>query len=582
MRRETLICAVLALLTFAVYSPVMHHDFINYDDPDYVTENFHVLKGLTKADLAWAFTTGHAANWHPMTWLSHMLDCEIFGLKAGPHHLTNLLFHITNSLLLFGVLRQMTRDVWPSALVAALFAWHPLHVESVAWVAERKDVLSAFFWLLSMGAYSRYARKPKLHAYLLVLLFFVLGLLSKPMVVTLPCVLVLMDYWPLRRVGAPNEIKLLNSKLFLWQHSILEKLPLFFLALCSSLVTFAVQRTGGAVNSLTRLPFGERVANVCVAYVRYLAKTILPTELCIFYPHPHAWPGLQVLASAAFIIIITVGTLLYFRKRPVLAIGWLWFLGTLVPVIGLIQVGAQSMADRYTYLPSIGIFIMLAWGIHGATLPGRQWIYRGSVFALCTACLLLTSKQLQYWKDSVTLFEHALKVTTNNTVAYVNAGSALAARGKIDDGLVFLKKAIELNPKDAGAHCQLAESLANQGKLKPAITEYREALRLNPNLLAALNNYGWLLATAPAEQDRNGPEAVKLLERACELSRFERPLIIGSLAAAYAEAGRYAEAVTTANRARILALSLGQNDLAEANQKLLDQYQSNQAFHQAL
>ncbi|HZQ47531.1 MAG TPA: hypothetical protein VFC07_10995, partial [Verrucomicrobiae bacterium] len=378
-RTRLICCAVLALITVAVYWPVTRFAFINYDDTDYVIYNAAIQKGVTTAGVEWALKTGYASNWHPLTWISHMVDCGLYGLKPGGHHLTNLLFHTANVVLLFLILGQFTGAMWRSALVAALFAWHPLHVESVAWVSERKDVLSTFFWLLTMAAYGAYAKASKVQGpgskvgYCLALLAFALGLLSKPMVVTLPFVLLLLDYWPLKRIAELNKDNLARL--------VLEKIPFFILAMLECVVTFWAQKSGDAVVKSAALPFSARVANALVSYVRYLWKTIWPENLAAPYPFSHNWTFWTAAGAGLFLVIISAVVLWRIRAQPYLAVGWFWFLGTLVPVIGLVQVGIQSMADRYTYVPLIGIFIMLAWSI-----PDRwaKWPSPGLVFGAVT------------------------------------------------------------------------------------------------------------------------------------------------------------------------------------------------------
>ena len=509
LRRPGFICLALAMTTLAVFMPVAGQGFVNYDDSDYVTENAHVQSGLKWENVVWAFTTGHASNWHPLTWLSHMLDCQLFGLKAGGPHLVSVGFHIANTLLLFLLLRRMTGALWRSALVAALFALHPLHVESVAWASERKDVLSAFFFLLTIWAYVRHVevQSPKSnvqsqatrntqHAsrftfhvsrfYLLSLSFFVLGLMSKPMLVTMPFVLLLIDYWPLRRPGATS----LESQPVAGLLLLLEKVPFFVLSVASSVITFLVQRKGGAVS--TALTFGERIANALVSYVRYIGKTFWPKNLSILYPHPGHWPTWQVMASAGLLLAVSAAVILMARRRPYLAVGWLWFCGTLIPVIGLIQVGIQSMADRYTYVPLIGLFIMLAWGID-ELMPARPW--RGSALAIgaalsLAACGLLTERQIRFWRDSEALFGHAVKVTRDNYLAYNNLGFYLNNQGRTAEAMENYRLSLKINPSYEDALNNLGYALAGQKKYAEAIQLYEAALRVRPRHAEVHNNLG--------------------------------------------------------------------------------------------
>ena len=451
------ISLLLAAITLAVFSPVVHHQFVSFDDPDYVTANTHVNGGLTCSDVAWAFCASHAGNWHPLTWLSHMADVQLYGLNPAGHHLTNLLLHAANTVLLFLLLRRLTGALWRSAFVAALFALHPLHVESVAWIAERKDVLSAFFGLLSLLAYARYAQgrsensAPRITHYTLrppaisllpSLLFFALGLMCKPMLVTLPFLLLLLDYWPLCRF----EFKTQNSKLKTLLPLALEKWPFFFLSAVSCLVTVLVQQR--AMQPLTNLSISSRVGNALVAYTRYLGKTFWPAHLATPYPHPGHWPLPQVLLAAALLIGLTLGALSLYRKLPFVLTGWLWFLGTLVPVIGLVQVGEQSMADRYSYLPLIGLFIILAWGGRAAA---SRWHVSGVALGSAAGLILFpcawrARAQLRCWQNSESLYRHAVAVTKNNWIGYYNLGSCLDAEGRTDEAMTNYFKAVAMQP----------------------------------------------------------------------------------------------------------------------------------------
>ncbi|MCD6353687.1 MAG: tetratricopeptide repeat protein [Proteobacteria bacterium] len=500
--RNLLICLFIIIATLAVYWQVRDHEFISLDDPTYITENSQIKDGFTKDGIIWAFTTTYASNWHPLTWRSHMLDVTLFGMDAGWHHLTNLFLHIVNSILLFLILFRMTGALWQSALAAALFALHPLHVESVAWASERKDVLSTFFWLLTMGAYMRYAKRPAGKRYLLILIFFVLGLMAKPMLVTLPFVLLLMDYWPLGRIkkvsgirgqgsGIPPDMRTAKVTRLL-----LEKAPLFMLAAASCIVTFVAQQKGGAVSSLELLSLKVRIANAVVSYSGYLVKMIWPHNLAIYYPHPGALPMWQVAGSGLLLICLSLVMLRATRKYPYLATGWLWYLGTLVPVIGLVQVGQQAMADRYTYVPLIGLFILIAWGI--PDLIGR-WRYKKIILTISGIAVIVifaaaTWSQLGYWKNSVTLFERTVNVTTNNFLALNNLGNALAKEGKVKEAIQHYIESIRINPNFTKAHNNFGLVLAKQGNLNEAIRHFSEALRIKPDYAKAHNNLGAALA----------------------------------------------------------------------------------------
>ena len=503
---ELLILLFLIAATFAVFWQVQNQEFVNYDDNVYITENPHVQSGLTRKSLAWAFTSTYASNWHPLTWLSHLLDCELYGLNPKWHHLTNLLFHVANTLLLFLVLKRMTGAHWRSAYVAAMFALHPLHVESVAWVAERKDVLSIFFWMLTMWAYSRYAERPSLNRYLLVFLSFALGLMAKSMLVTLPFVLLLMDYWPLRRLrfgqeAGDNRLKAQGSFIPLHKRSVplrlvLEKVPFIALAGVSSAVTLFAQQYGGAVTSLESLSLKVRIANALVSYVNYIWKMIWPEGLAVFYPHPGMLPMWQVAGAGLLLVCVSFLAIRTARSRPYMIVGWLWYLGTLVPVIGLIQVGVQAMADRYTYVTLIGLFIIIAWGVPDIL---ARWRYGKIAIAISAGLTLsiftiLTSLQLQHWRNNMTLFKHALSVTTGNYLAHTNVGAVLVGQGRLDDGIAHYAKALHIKPNYALAHYNLAAALDRQGKLDEAIAHYTKAARIKPDYVKARCNLGVALA----------------------------------------------------------------------------------------
>ena len=517
-RRNLLISLCLAAATVAVYAPVRHFQFTSYDDGDYVYENPQVQSGLTLRGLVWAFTTSHASNWHPLTWLSHMLDCQLFGLNAGPHHLVNVLFHVASVLLLFHVLNRMTAAPWRSAFVAALFALHPLHVESVAWVAERKDVLSAFFWMLTMWAYVRCVEtfnrqrfqperlrgKPANVFYGLALLFFALGLMAKPMVATLPFVLLLLDYWPLDRTQWTASVSGSKAKVPL-SRLLKEKLPFLALTVVSCAVTFRAQRTGGAVVSLERLPIGDRVANAAVSYVWYLGKALWPSGLAVFYPY-QKWPQDRVVAAVAVLAGLSGWIIWRARREPHFVVGWLWYLGTLVPVIGLVQVGIQSIADRYTYLPSIGLFIMVAWGASRGFVgqPVQKLVVAATAAMLLAVCMALSCFQIRHWRTSEALFRHALNVTANNFVAHNNLGNALLQRGNLTEAAQHFEQAVRIKPGFAEAHNNLALALEQAGNLKDAIGHFEQAVRIKPDYAEAHNNLGTALAQTGRLQEAVG------------------------------------------------------------------------------
>ena len=669
--RKWLLCLLLALATWLAYWPVLRCGFVDLDDPLYVTENYQVQAGLSGKGLAWAFTTGHAANWHPLTWLSHQLDAQLFGLRAWGHHLTSLLLHTVNAILLFLVLRRAAgstnREEGEAgfepqtalcALVAALFALHPAHVESVAWVAERKDVLSGFFFMLTLGAYVRYAESrrkmgaertglggaglanederltkgvggrfhlPAIAFYLLALGFFALGLMSKPMLVTVPFVLLLVDYWPLRRWGKeeaelaargrqgrksapPPAPSALRPLLLLLR----EKLPFFVLAAASSVATCLVQHAGGATVSMAELSLGGRAANALVAYVRYLGKLVWPADLAVYYPRPEQWAAGRVWGAALVLAVITVLAMRMWARRRYVAMGWFWFLGMLVPVIGLVQVGEQAMADS-VHLPAVHWLVhMLAWGGEalaaeasmgrcvfrcGALGRGRFAVVPGSNAALANVrrrsfagdCGDPEPRGRSTWgrlleagdlDRSRTTGREALRLQPGFVEAELLCANVLARRGQLEEASRRFGEILRRNPRDANAHLSLAQVLSQSGESARAVEHYREGLRRRPDHPEALNNLAWILATDPDANIRKGGEAVQFAKRACELTRYQRPLLLGTLAAAYAEAGHFDAAVATAREAIARARALGQSGLAEKNQQLLERYQAHQPYHE--
>jgi tetratricopeptide (TPR) repeat protein len=461
------------VVTFAVYAPVLRHGFVEWDDPFYVTENPHVRAGLTAGGIVWAFTSTQLANWHPLTWISHMLDVSAFGLKPWGHHLTSLLLHLANTCLLFAALRRLTRAPWPSLAVAGLFALHPLHVESVAWVAERKDVLSTACWFAALWAYARYVERPTFAAYALVALGFGLGLLAKPMVVTLPLTLLLLDVWPLRRAS--------RGPASAWP-LVVEKLPLLVVSLAASVATWLAQRSFGAV---TDTPLASRLATAVLGYAAYLGKMLWPVHLAAFYPYRAQPSGLEVAASTVALVLLTAAVVRLGRRRPYLAFGWLWYLVTLAPVVGLVRIGQQQTADRYTYVPLVGVFVMLSWGaadlLAMARAPKAAPRAAGIAAMLVAVVLALgTARQVATWRDGVTLWEHALAVGGSSTVAETNLGVALERAGRYDDAASHLEAAIRLEPRNARAHVDLADVEFARARYAEAAAAYAEALRLDP------------------------------------------------------------------------------------------------------
>jgi tetratricopeptide (TPR) repeat protein len=522
-----LVSGLLALTTVLVYLPALRNGFVNFDDPPYVLNNSHVHEGISGPGLHWAFTTTACANWHPLTWLSLQLDAQLFGLRPWGFHLTNVLLHAVNAVLLFWVLQQLTGHVWRAATVAALFALHPLHVESVAWVAERKDVLSTLFFLVALSAYAGYVKRPSVPRYVLVILAFGLGLLAKPMLVTLPCLLLLLDYWPLGRLGRAGA-SLSSSDPPVTAPAVspspparplvglvLEKLPLFGLAAASCVVTVMAQGKGGALSSADLIPFPERVANAVVAYVQYLGKAFWPRDLAVYYPHPgNTLAAGTVLMAALILVALTAAALVGGRRWPYLAVGWLWYLGTLVPVIGLVQVGSQALADRYTYIPLIGVFIMAVWGV--ADLLGRWLAGRVALAALTGVvlggCALGTWEQLQYWRDSATLWTRALQVTSRNAVAHNNLGAILLDRGKLPEATEHFQAAVRDLPDHAEASYNLGTALFLRGEPAKAVPALTRATQLRPDFGDAHYNLGLALLRLGAPE-----QAVQAFTRAIDL-----------------------------------------------------------------
>jgi tetratricopeptide (TPR) repeat protein len=507
------------MVTLAAFWQVRNCDFVNYDDHLYVTRNPDVQKGLSPASAWWALSTTYNSNWHPLTWLSLQLDYQLYRLNPAGYHVTNLLWHTANVLLVFWALRRMTGRLWPSAVVAAFFAVHPLHVESVAWVSERKDVLSTFFWMLTLLAYAHYVERPGIGRYACVFLALALGLSAKPMLVTLPCVLLLLDYWPLQRVTREHGSSAADAKPRspgkAWGSLMLEKTPLFLLAAGSCLVTFHAQSAGGSVRSLSDVSLPDRLANALLAYARYLASTLWPYDLSPFYPRVELdWTDRRLAGALALLVGISFLTLWQARRRPYLLVGWLWFLGTLVPVIGLVQVGDQALADRYTYVPLIGLFIMAAWG--GAELASLRPVFRPLVAlaaaAALVACALGTWSQLAYWHDSIVLWEHTLRVTGPNAYARHGLGIAFRDAGRLDEAVEQFKEALRIEPTYARCDIQLSFILGKQGKIDEAVAHFKSALGFRPD-----NAYVQLEVAIFLIQQGHASEAIPYLNEAARL-----------------------------------------------------------------
>lgn len=600
------LCIYLALVltTIIAFEQVRYNNFVDYDDHEYITENSHVQAGLTRESILWAFTTQAISNWHPLTWLSHMLDCQLFGVNPAGHHIVNVLFHIINTLLLFAVFKKMTGAVWPSAFIAAAFALHPQHTESVAWAAERKDVLSTLFWLLTMAAYVRYTKKLSVSSYLPVILFFALGLMAKPMLVTLPFVLLLLDFWPLNRLQPVNKI---NSA----GRLIAEKIPLFVLAAASSLVTFLAQQSGGAMNWGRSFPLTVRISNALFAYLCYIGKMFYPTRLAVLYPHPgFGLATYKPVISFAILLLLSAAVICFSRRRRYLATGWLWFIGTLVPVIGLVQVGAQIMANRYTYVPSIGIFIIVAWGSAEllAKFKYKKIVLAVSASLVLTAMLICTRAQVLLWKNELTLFGHAVAVTSDNYIMRHDYGVALSDRGLFDEAFIQYKESVRINPEydkphnnlgavfavqgdydqaikhfsialrikpaNENAHNNIARAFFLKGQIADSVRHYKESIRLEPDDPEVISALAWVLATTKDSKFRNAEEAVQLAENACRLTDYNQPEILDILSIAYAAAEKFDKAVEFAEKAIPLAQAEGKENLAKKIQSRLKSYKA--------
>jgi protein O-mannosyl-transferase len=566
-------CVFLTIIVWLVFAQTIGHDFINFDDDRYVYENNVVSRGLTRDGLKWLLTHSHAHLWHPLTTASHMIDCQIYGLRPAGHHFTNILLHNIGTVLLFLVLAQMTGRVWPSAFVAAIFAIHPMRVESVAWVAERKDVLSGVFFMLTLGAYTRYARSPNIARYLTMSIFVICGLMSKATFVTVPIVLLLLDYWPLQRAKDFGMCRRL----------LIEKLPLLGFAAAASAITIFAQTVTMA--SLEQLPLLPRLKNAVVSLIVYLRQMFWPTDLAIFYPHPHDQLNVSlVLASMALVVAITLLAVLLRRKRPYLFVGWFWYLVLVGPVLGIFQAGLQGRADRFTYLPHIGITIALAWTIADVT---QQWRHQRVILASIASCIIVTSmlcawKQTTYWRDSISVWERALAATSNNQTAHQNLAAALWTRGKIAESRIHSRAADIIHaqttlkdyPFEISTRDDLGVLLIRNGDAAGAIQQWETNLQIDPNDGNALNNLAWILATYPADNVRNGKRAAALAERAVALPGGEAPIVLRTLAAAYAEVGDFSKAITTAQRAVERAAAAQNTSLVETLRHELSLYQT--------
>ncbi len=684
-----LITVILVFATLVAYEPIRHNGFVNYDDDKYITKNPDVTGGITQQSLEQAFTKPHYFMWHPLTTISHMLDYQFFGLNPAGHHFVSVVLHIVNTLLLFWILKNITGAIWPSAFVAAVFALHPLQVESVAWAAERKTVLSGLLWLLTMAAYVRYTRQPGFLRYLLVLLVFGLCIMTKPVVVTLPFVLLLLDYWPLERFrwgqkGKTAAKTTSNQKSAIWL--IAEKAPLLAMSAILAVITINMQHLGGVVQTLEKEPIDYRIANMFLSYIRYIGKVIWPSSLAVCYPYTFVpLSNFWVLMCAILFIVLIVVIVCYIsRRKKYAAVGWLWYIGTLVPMIGLVQAGGQSMANRYMYISMLGLLIISAWAAKDFITGRLRLKIVAAILAvvLLSALVVLTRIQVSHWQNSMTLYEYALKVTQNNALvennygsalfeagrldeaishlnkalsivpkmaeaednlgrvylkqgkgdkavacfkkvieknrasaeAYVNMASALGIQKKYDEALKYLKKAMGLAPDTPDIHNKMGIALLATGRPDEAITHFKlalqksaipeevysnlgsayiqvgkydlaienlsKAIEIKPNNIGALNNLAWILAIVNDVSIRDANRAIEYAQRACELTGNEEAGLLDTLGAAYASAGKFAEAKATAEKALNIAKSSGREDLAGKIQKRIKLYEAGQPYRE--
>lgn len=555
------ICLGLVALIWIVFGQTIGHEFVNFDDHQYVYENQHVARGLTIEGVKYAFTQKLSSNWHPLTILSHMLDGQFFGLKPSGHHFTSVLLHTAAALALFGFLLDATGKVWRSAFVAAVFAIHPLRVESVAWVSERKDVLSGLFFMLTLWAYLRYVRKPGAGRYVLMAILIACGLMSKPMLVTVPLVLLLLDYWPLRRDTPLRKM-------------LLEKVPLLAISAGSALATLFVQSGAIVAPDVVSLPM--RIGNGCLSCLIYVRQMFWPVGLSPFYPHPmDLLTTGAVLLAFAILVAITGAAIFFGRSHRYLAVGWLWFLIMVLPILGIVQVGQQAHADRYTYLPQIGLYLIVGWGIT-ELLSG--WNYRRALLSTAAAAVLVllavrASSQTAIWHDSERLWRHALDVTKYNYVAHGSLGQFLWSKKRIAEAIPHYQRALVISPKNAEMHNTVGLGLLQTGKPSEAIAHWKKALEVAPEDLNAQSNLAWVFATCPEGFMRDGPRAVTLARNVIARSGTKTPILLRTLAAAYAESGQFPEAIAATREAMALATATGNASLAAELQRQISDYQ---------
>ena len=607
------VCLFLVVAVWVVFGQTLHYGFVNFDDDVYVFNNPKVMEGLSWSNILWFLTHYDSGFYHPLTMISLMLDYQFHGLHAAGYHFTNVLLHTVSAVLLFLVLREMTGALWRSAFVAVVFAIHPLRVESVAWVAERKDVLSGLFFMLTIGAYVRYVRgSQSLGRYFWVIIFYAFCLLSKPTAVTLPFVLLLLDYWPLNRFKPSHP----HGRFTIPKRLILEKIPLLCMAAACAVAVFTQGKPATYTRQIDTLDIPLRVNNALVSYATYLGQMVWPAKLAAFYPYPiNGIPLWQGALSLVLLVAISAGCFIWWRSRPYLLVGWLWYLGMLVPMIEIIRVGVFARADRYTYLTQIGLYILLTWMVVELTSSwrNRRWVLGGGALVVLVALITCARAQTAYWHDSESLWTHTLACTTNNSIAHNNLGGVFRDQGRIEEslaqfqkafaigpdyaefhnnlGAVFARqgqkeesieqfqKALAIKPDYAEAHYNLGNAFFRQGYMPEAISEYQKALVNKPDYMEAENNLALALATCPQASLRNGIEAVRLAERANQLANGKNPAVLCTLAAAYAETGRFSEAIETAQRALHLAEAQSNTALTGELQSQLKLYQAGMPFY---
>src|SRR5436190_124474 len=564
------IAVSLIIVTLLLFGRTISYPFINFDDPAYILERPEITRGVTLSGIAWSFTHSHGGNWHPLTSVSHMLDCQLFDGNAGAHHFVNVLLHALSASLLFLVLRRMTSgpsrpgSVWRSAFVALVFAIHPLRVESVAWIAERKDVLSGLFFMLTLGAYVRYVRKPSIFQYVLILIPLAFGLMAKPMLVTVPFLLLLLDYWPLRRF---EESKQRLAGL------LLEKLPLLVLAVISAGATIIAQRD--ALSTVEQVPLTWRINNALVSYCIYVSKMFWPSNLGVFYPLPqNLFPWWQVALAVMLLLFGSVVAIVWRGTRPYFFTGWFWYLGMLVPVIGIIQVGMQSRADRYTYLPEIGLALAVIWGTAELT---ASWHYQkqilgASAVMVSVALAACTSTQLGYWRDSGRLWSHTIAVASNNNVAHGYVADWLLRENRIEESRLEAEEAVQIRPDSSDAQNDLALALFRSGRLREAADHWQRSLELNPHSFNAKCNFAWLLATSPDPSLRDGSRAIQLTQDVLRGAGRDNPSVLRTAGAAYAETGQFDQAIAMAEEALQITRAQGNDPLTEDLQHNIGNY----------